>query len=113
MEQYQNYLKQQKFYRRKEKTTEKEDTSFELDLLLQQCIEERDGMSISPPTDYLEDYVDLITSIEITAEKSYKCQCVLKVTNLKLIIELKNDGNSDPGVIEVNVHLQKHGKRNS
>jgi uncharacterized protein (DUF2126 family) len=42
-----------------------------------------------PPTDYLEDYVDLITSIEITAEKSYKCQCVLKVTNLKLIIELK------------------------
>jgi hypothetical protein len=52
-----------------------------------------------------------ITSIEITAEKSYKCQYELKVTNLKLIIELKNDGNSDPGVIEVNVHLQKHGKK--
>jgi uncharacterized protein (DUF2126 family) len=31
----------------------------------------------------------------------------LKVTNLKLIIELKNDGNSDPGVIEVNVHPKK------
>jgi uncharacterized protein (DUF2126 family) len=65
-------LKQKKFYRRKRKdSTEKEDTSFELDTLLQQCIEERDGMLylFLPPTDYLEDYVDLITSIEITAEK--------------------------------------------
>jgi uncharacterized protein (DUF2126 family) len=25
------------------------------------------------PTDYLEDYIDLVTSIEITAE-NYKCQ---------------------------------------
>jgi uncharacterized protein (DUF2126 family) len=27
---------------------------------------------VLPPTDYLEDYIDLVTSIEITAE--YKCQ---------------------------------------
>jgi uncharacterized protein (DUF2126 family) len=70
MEQYQNYLKQQKFYRRGKRQYRKEDTSFELDTFITaMCIEERDGMLylFLPPTDYLEDYVDLITSIEITA----------------------------------------------
>jgi uncharacterized protein (DUF2126 family) len=54
------------------------------------CIEERDGMLyvFLPPTDYLEDYIDLVTSIEITAE-NYKCQYELKVTNLKPITELR------------------------
>jgi uncharacterized protein (DUF2126 family) len=40
---------------------------------------------------YLEDYIDLVTSIEITAEK-LQMPVRLKVTNLKLITELKNDG---------------------
>jgi hypothetical protein len=101
MEQYQNYLKQQKVYRRRKDNTERRYFIWIRHLYYSSVYRRtrRNALPISP-TDYLEDYVDLITSIEITAEKSYKCQCVLKVTNLKLIIELKNDGNSDPGVIE-------------
>ena len=35
------------------------------------CVEERDGIIyvFLPPTDYLEHYLDLIASIETTAEK--------------------------------------------
>jgi uncharacterized protein (DUF2126 family) len=73
MELFRNYFKQQKeFYpKEKQKRTRKDETLFEVDTFITaMCIEERDGMlCFLPPTDYLEDYIDLVTSIEITAEK--------------------------------------------
>jgi uncharacterized protein (DUF2126 family) len=53
------------------------------------CIEERDGMLyvFLPPTDYLEDYIDLL-QLKLR-QKNYKCQYELKVTNLKPITELR------------------------
>jgi uncharacterized protein (DUF2126 family)/transglutaminase-like putative cysteine protease len=74
------------------------------------CIEERNGIIylFLPPTQYLEHYLDLIASIEATAEKlkmpvriegytppsDYRMQ--------KLIVA------PDPGVIEVNIHPSKN-----
>jgi uncharacterized protein (DUF2126 family) len=94
--------------KRNRKERGKDETLFEVDTFITaMCIEERDGMLyvFLPPTDYLEDYIDLVTSIEITAE-NYKCQYELKVTNLKPIRVEKMMVTPDPGVIEVNV-LQK------
>jgi uncharacterized protein (DUF2126 family) len=95
MELFRNYFKQQKeFYPKKKRNRKergKDETLFEVDTFITaMCIEERDGMLyvFLPPTDYLEDYIDLVTSIEITAE-NYKCQYELKVTNLKPITELR------------------------
>jgi uncharacterized protein (DUF2126 family)/transglutaminase-like putative cysteine protease len=73
-------------------------------------IEERDGIIyvFLPPTDYLEHYLDLISSIEATAEKlnmpvrieGYPAPSDYRVQ--KLIV------TPDPGVIEVNIHPAKN-----
>jgi transglutaminase-like putative cysteine protease len=73
-------------------------------------IEERDGIVyvFLPPTDYLEHYLDLISSIEATAEKlnmpvrieGYPAPSDYRVQ--KLIV------TPDPGVIEVNIHPAKN-----
>lgn len=70
------------------------------------CVEERDGIIYIylPPTDYLEHYLDLMASIEATAEKlqmpvrieGYAAPSDSRVQ--KLIV------TPDPGVIEVNIH---------
>lgn len=74
------------------------------------CVEERDGIIYVylPPTDYLEHYLDLMASIEATAEKlqmpvrieGYPSPSDYRVQ--KLIV------TPDPGVIEVNIHPAKN-----
>ncbi|WP_149240949.1 transglutaminase family protein [Dyadobacter sp. 32] len=74
------------------------------------CVEERDGIIYVylPPTDYLEHYLDLMASIEATAEKlempvrieGYAAPSDSRVQ--KLIV------TPDPGVIEVNIHPAKN-----
>ena len=46
------------------------------------CVEAREGIIyvFLPPMDYLEHYLDLVASIEATAEK-LKCPCALKDMN--------------------------------
>jgi uncharacterized protein (DUF2126 family) len=74
------------FYPKEEKqkkNEEKDETLFEVDTFITaMCIEERDGMLyvFLPPTDYLEDYIDLVTQLKLR-QKNYKCQYELKVTN--------------------------------
>ena len=74
------------------------------------CVEERDGIIYVylPPTDYLEHYLDLMASIEATAEK---LQMPVRIEGYpsppdyrvqKLIV------TPDPGVIEVNIHPAKN-----
>lgn len=74
------------------------------------CVEERDGIIYVylPPTDYLEHYLDLMASIEATAEKlqmpvrieGYPTPSDYRVQ--KLVV------TPDPGVIEVNIHPAKN-----
>lgn len=74
------------------------------------CVEERDGIIyiFLPPTDHLEHYLDLMASIEATAEKlqmpvrveGYPAPSDYRVQ--KLIV------TPDPGVIEVNIHPAKN-----
>jgi uncharacterized protein (DUF2126 family)/transglutaminase-like putative cysteine protease len=75
-------------------------------------IEERDGIIyvFLPPTDYLEHYLDLITSVEATADKlkmpvrieGYAAPSDYRVQKLNV--------TPDPGVIEVNIHPAKTWK---
>ncbi|MCG9791346.1 transglutaminase family protein [Flavobacterium algicola] len=101
----------------KKEPTEKEPVEKEKNPLLYEvdtfitamCIEEREGIIyiFLPPTDYLEDYIDLITSIENTAEKlqmpvrieGYQPKSDYRVEKMMV--------TPDPGVIEVNVHPAK------
>ncbi|MFN8356769.1 MAG: transglutaminase family protein [Spirosomataceae bacterium] len=73
------------------------------------CVEEREGVIyiFLPPTDYLEHFLDLVASIEATAEK---LQIPVRIEGYtppsdyrlqKLIV------SPDPGVIEVNIHPAK------
>ncbi len=69
-------------------------------------VEERDGMVyiFLPPTEYLEHYLDLITSIEATAEK---LQMPVRIEGYPLPSDSRVQKLSvtpDPGVIEVNIH---------
>jgi uncharacterized protein (DUF2126 family)/transglutaminase-like putative cysteine protease len=73
-------------------------------------VEERDGIIyvFLPPTDYLEHYLDLITSIEATADKlkmpvrieGYAAPSDYRIQKLNV--------TPDPGVIEVNIHPAKN-----
>ncbi len=73
------------------------------------CVEARDGLIylFLPPVDYIEHYLDLIASIEATAQK---LQMPVRIEGYapptdyrvqKLVV------SPDPGVIEVNVHPAK------
>ncbi len=73
------------------------------------CIEEREGIIylFLPPVDYIEHYLDLMASIEATAEK---LQIPVRIEGYtppsdyrlqKLVV------SPDPGVIEVNIHPAK------
>lgn len=94
------------------KTKPKKDTSektplFDVDTIRTAiCVEARDGIVyvFLPPVDYLEHYLDLIASLEATAEK---LQMPIRIEGYtppsdyriqKLVV------SPDPGVIEVNVH---------
>lgn len=92
---------------------EKEDNDnllFEVDTFTTaMCVEERDGIIyvFLPPTEYFETYLDLIASVENTAEKlqmpvrieGYQPKTDYRVEKLMV--------TPDPGVIEVNVHPAK------
>lgn len=73
------------------------------------CVEERDGIIyvFLPPTEYLENYLDLVASVEATAEKlqmpvrieGYQPKSDYRIEKMQV--------TPDPGVIEVNVHPAK------
>jgi uncharacterized protein (DUF2126 family)/transglutaminase-like putative cysteine protease len=93
--------------------TDEEDENellFEIDTFITALsVEERDGIIyvFLPPTDYLENYLDLISSVEYTAEKlqtpvrieGYQPKSDYRIE--KMIV------TPDPGVIEVNVQPAK------
>jgi hypothetical protein len=64
MELFRNYLKQQGFYPKEEKKERKDETLFEVDTFITMCM----NVIYLLPLDYLEDYIDLVTSIEITGK---------------------------------------------
>ena len=97
----------------KKKKEKKEDENTEKKLLFEAetirtalNVEDRDGIIyvFLPPTEYLEHYLDLIASVEATAERlkmpvrveGYKPPTDYRIQ--KLIV------SPDPGVIEVNIH---------
>ncbi len=93
-----------------EEEGEKENLLFEVETFTTaMCVEEREGIIyvFLPPTDYLETYLDLIASVENTAEKlqipvrieGYLPKSDYRIEKLMV--------TPDPGVIEVNVHPAK------
>lgn len=91
---------------------ESEDTSllFEVDTFSTAlCVEERDGIIyvFLPPTDYLETYLDMIASVETTAEKLQMPVRIEGYTPKSDYRIEKMMVTPDPGVIEVNVHPAK------
>jgi uncharacterized protein (DUF2126 family)/transglutaminase-like putative cysteine protease len=96
-----------------EEEDEKENLLFEVETFTTAlCVEEREGIIyvFLPPTDYLETYLDLIASVEKTAEKlqipvrieGYQPKSDYRIEKLMV--------TPDPGVIEVNVHPAKSWK---
>ncbi|HLO44069.1 MAG TPA: transglutaminase family protein [Leadbetterella sp.] len=89
---------------------EEENLLFEVDTFATAlCVEEREGIIyvFLPPTDYFEHYLDLVASVENTAEKlqmpvrieGYQPKSDYRVEKLMV--------TPDPGVIEVNVQPAK------
>ena len=73
------------------------------------CVEERDGIIyvFLPPTDYLETYLDMVASVEKTAEK---LQIPVRIEGYTPKSDYRIEKmmvTPDPGVIEVNVHPAK------
>lgn len=90
--------------------TEKENLLFEIDTFITaMSVEERDGIIyvFLPPTDYLETYLDLVASVEKTAEK---LQIPVRIEGYQPATDYRIEKmmvTPDPGVIEVNVHPAK------
>ncbi|MDZ7934886.1 MAG: transglutaminase family protein [Emticicia sp.] len=98
-----------------EESNEKENASddsllFEIDTFpTALCVEERDGIIyvFLPPTDYLETYLDMVASVEKTAEK---LQIPVRIEGYTPKSDYRIEKmmvTPDPGVIEVNVHPAK------
>jgi uncharacterized protein (DUF2126 family)/transglutaminase-like putative cysteine protease len=76
------------------------------------CVEAREGMLhvFLPPVDYLEHYLDLIASIEATAQK---LQMPVRIEGYEPPGDYRMERlvvSPDPGVIEVNIHPSKNWK---
>lgn len=93
-----------------EEKEEKEPLLFEVETFsTAMCVEERDGIIyvFLPPTDYLETYLDLIASVEATADK---LQIPVRIEGYQPETDYRIEKmmvTPDPGVIEVNVHPAK------
>lgn len=93
-----------------EKEKIKENLLFEIDTFSTAlCVEERDGIIyvFLPPTDYLETYLDMVASVETTAEKLQMPVRIEGYTPKSDYRIEKMMVTPDPGVIEVNVHPAK------
>ncbi len=92
------------------KSGEKTDLLFEVETFsTAMCVEEREGIIyvFLPPTDYLETYLDLVASVEATAEK---LQMPVRIEGYQPKSDYRIEKmmvTPDPGVIEVNVHPAK------
>ena len=92
------------------KKVENENLLFEIDTFITaMSVEEREGIIyvFLPPTDYLETYLDLVASVEKTAEKlnmPVRIEGYQPATDYRIE---KMMVTPDPGVIEVNVHPAK------
>jgi len=76
------------------------------------CVEPRDGIIyiFVPPVDYLEHYLDLVASIEATAER---LQIPVRIEGYEPPRDYRMERlvvSPDPGVIEVNIHPSKNWK---
>ncbi|MEP7143163.1 MAG: transglutaminase family protein, partial [Ferruginibacter sp.] len=76
------------------------------------CIEPREGFIyiFIPPMDYLEHYLDLVASIEATAER---LQIPVRIEGYEPPRDYRMERlvvSPDPGVIEVNIHPSKNWK---
>jgi uncharacterized protein (DUF2126 family) len=76
------------------------------------CVEAREGIMyvFLPPTDYLEHYLDLIASVEATAEK---LQMPVRIEGYEPPRDYRIERlvvSPDPGVIEVNIHPASNWK---
>jgi uncharacterized protein (DUF2126 family)/transglutaminase-like putative cysteine protease len=93
-----------------EEPEEKEKLLFEVDTFhTAMCVEEREGIIyvFLPPTDYLETYLDLVASVEATAEK---LQMPVRIEGYQPKTDYRIEKmmvTPDPGVIEVNIHPAK------
>jgi uncharacterized protein (DUF2126 family)/transglutaminase-like putative cysteine protease len=94
-----------------EKTEQDDQLLFDIPIIKTALsVEERDGIIyvFLPPTDYLEHYVDLITSVEATADKlkmPVRIEGYAPPSDYRL---QKLNVTPDPGVIEVNIHPAKN-----
>lgn len=94
----------------KDEESEKQNLLFEIETFpTAMCVEERDGIIyvFLPPTDYLETYLDLIASVETTAEK---LQIPVRIEGYQPKSDYRIEKmmvTPDPGVIEVNIHPAK------
>ena len=94
----------------KDQESEKQNLLFEIETFpTAMCVEERDGIIyvFLPPTDYLETYLDLIASVETTAEK---LQIPVRIEGYQPKSDYRIEKmmvTPDPGVIEVNIHPAK------
>jgi uncharacterized protein (DUF2126 family)/transglutaminase-like putative cysteine protease len=76
------------------------------------CVEARDGMIyvFVPPMDYVEHYLDIVASIEATAEK---LQMPVRIEGYEPPRDYRMERlvvSPDPGVIEVNIHPSSNWK---
>lgn len=97
----------------KEKEAEESKPLFEVEVIKTTlCVEPRDGIMyiFIPPMEYLEHYLDVIASIEATAEK---LNIPVRIEGYEPPRDYRMERlvvSPDPGVIEVNIHPSKSWK---